>query len=455
MIQDLTPFLNALMDIVPVAITGVDTNGIVTHWNLTATELYDISAQEIIGQPLRNFFNKEDLIVLTVLETKQPVFRAYHRPRMDRHVLINAQPVYQAGQIIGAMASEQDITQLVNLYNDLATANFKLDRLEKAVNSQTVNGAFDRIHGKSSAIQSVIHMAQKVALTEATILITGESGVGKELFARAIHAASPHNQGPFVALNCGAIPAALFESELFGYERGAFTGAEPKGNPGKLTLARGGTLFLDEIGDLPLDLQVKLLRVLQEQSYYRLGGSNSLRLEARILAATNRSLEQMIDEGLFRRDLFFRLNVISIEIPPLRKRIEDIPDITEYLIQQFALQYGKYIPRLSPIALNLLMEYSWPGNLRELRNVIERAVILTDGNTIMPSDLRLSIPFPLHIESNRNGVHSELSRIRQSIIDTMIKTNGNKVQAAKLLGISRATLYNYLQRFFPDGLPHN
>ncbi len=456
---DLTSIFKALLDIVPVAITGVDINGIVTYWNSAATELYGIPELEIIGHPLRDFFQRQDLIVLNVLESKQPVYRAYHRPRGDRHVLINSQPVYQNGQLIGALASEQDITQLVNLYNDLATANFNLERLKKVVNS-TSNGAFDRIHGKSTAIQTAIRMAQKVALTDATILITGESGVGKELFARAIHNASPRNQGPFVAINCGAIPAALFESELFGYERGAFTGAEPKGSPGKMTLARGGTLFLDEIGDLPLDLQVKLLRVLQEQSYYRLGGSAPLRLEARILAATNRSLENMIKEGAFRRDLYFRLNVISLDIPPLRQRIEDIPDLTEYLVQQFALQYGKLAPRLSPGALSALMDYDWPGNLRELRNVMERAVILTEGDTIMPQDLRLAIPLPPFVGANQQAFQHLTSLAkpavpsdsqRESLLKALSAANGNKSKAAKILGVTRATLYHRLQRYFPGG----
>lgn len=450
------PYLNALLDLVPVAITGVDIQGLVTHWNSVATELYGITQEEILGKPLRDFFHKNNLVVLSVLETKQPVYRSYHRPRGDRHVLINAQPIYRDGLLLGAMTAEQDITQLVNLYNDLATANFNLERLEKAVRNAGPSGAFDRVQGRSTAIQGIVRMAQKVALTDATVLIRGESGVGKELFARAIHGASPHHLGPFVALNCGAIPAPLFESELFGYERGAFTGAEPKGSPGKLTLARGGTLFLDEIGDLPLDLQVKLLRVLQEQSYYRLGGATPLRLEARILAATNRLLEEMVAQGSFRRDLYFRLNVISLEIPPLRQRIEDIPDVAEFLVQQFALQYGKIAPRLNPAALNALMDYDWPGNLRELRNVIERAVILSEGDTIMPHDFRLSVPLAPVGGAYSHGLFSTLNPSfqtgtaeaeKQALSQALHQAKGNKSQAARLLGITRATLYNRLQRY--------
>ncbi|CAA7601258.1 RNA polymerase sigma factor 54 interaction domain protein [Acididesulfobacillus acetoxydans] len=448
MSQDSVPYLRALLDIVPVAVTGVDVRGLVTHWNAVATELYGIPENEILGRPLRDFFRQDDLIVLTVLETGQPVYRSYHRPRGDRHVLINARPIFQNGELLGAVASEQDITQLINLYNDLTTANFNLERLEKAVKSHGPSGAFDHIQGESPAIKEAIRMAQKVALTDATVLITGESGVGKELFARAIHAASPYHQGPFVALNCGAIPAALFESELFGYERGAFTGAEPKGNPGKLTLAKRGTLFLDEIGDLALDLQVKLLRVLQEQSYYRLGGTAPLRLEARILAATNRSLEEMMKRGSFRRDLYFRLNVISLRIPPLRQRPEDIPAITEFLMQQFAFQYGKPAPRLSPAALNVLMEYDWPGNLRELRNVVERAVILSEGDTILPADLALPPPDetgPPHFSPASAPDREDPEK--QRLLQALSQAKGNKSQAARILGITRATLYSRLQRY--------
>lgn len=456
-----TAYLQALLDIIPVAVTGVDTNGVVVSWNRAATDLYGIPLAEIHGQPLRNFFPEESLVILNVLTTEEEVFQSYHRPRGDRHVLINAKAIYLNDQIIGAIASEQDITQLVNLHDDLAIANYNLQRLEKAVNQDAQQGAFALIHGKSTVIREAIQMAQKVALTDATVLLTGESGVGKELFARAIHTASSRRQGPFIALNCGAIPAALFESELFGYERGAFTGAERKGSPGKLTLAQGGTLFLDEIGDLPLDLQVKLLRVLQEQTYYRLGGSTPLKVEARILAATNRSLEKMVEEGSFRKDLYFRLNVISLEIPPLRQRIEDIPDLVDYFIQQFAIQYGKPAPRISPDAIQLLMQYSWPGNLRELRNIIERVVILNEGGLIHPEDLRLSFPLPpvathkpwgidytFRQQIHHTLVNSEIEK--QQLLGALNQANGNKSTAARLLGISRATLYNRLQRYFPN-----
>lgn len=457
--KDLRAFFQALLDVVPDAVTAVDSLGNVIHWNTAASELYGISAQEIVGRPLRDFFNEDNLIVLNVLKSGQPIYRLYHRPRGDRHVQINAQPIYESGKIIGAMCSEQDITRLVNLHDDLAIANFNLQQLEKVVKTKSSHRSFELLKGKSTIIQTKIQLAQKVSVTDATVLLTGESGVGKELFARAIHDASPRSEKPFVALNCGAIPAALFESELFGYEYGAFTGAERKGNPGKLTLAQNGTLFLDEIGDLPLELQVKLLRVIQEQSYYRLGSSIQLTLKSRIIAATNRSLEKMVDEGTFRRDLYFRLNVVSLDIPPLRQRPEDIPNLVDFFTQQFAVQYSKLVPKLSGDALNTLMEYPWPGNIRELRNVIERVVIFNEGGMIFPHDLCLTFPLPAFVSDSQLTVLPSSTPLlpqnqkdKTDLLRAVSQSKGNKSEAAKLLGISRATFYNRLQRFFPNGI---
>lgn len=457
--EDLRAFLQALLDLVPDAVTAVDSVGNVIHWNTAASELYGIPEQEILGHPLRNFFNEDDLIILNVLKSGQSIYRLYHRPRGDRHVQINAQPIYKSGKIIGAMCSEQDITRLVNLHDDLAIANFNLQQLEKVVKKKSSQRSFELLKGKSTIIQSKIQLAQKVSATDATVLLTGESGVGKELFARAIHDTSPRSEKPFVALNCGAIPAALFESELFGYEPGAFTGAERKGYPGKLTLAQNGTLFLDEIGDLPIELQVKLLRVLQEQSYYRLGSSIQLTLKSRIISATNRSLEKMVDEGTFRRDLYFRLNVVSLDIPPLRQRPEDIPDLVDFFSQQFAAQYHKLVPQLSRDALNTLMEYPWPGNIRELRNVIERMVIFSEGGMIFPHDFSLPLPLtsyvsdsPLADLSSSNSVLHKNQKDKTALLWAVNQSKGNKTKAARLLGISRATFYNRLQRFFPNGV---
>ena len=450
-------FIKALLNIVPVAITAVDAGGNVTQWNNVACELYGIPEQDILGRPLRDFFSEDNIVVLNVLKTGQPINRSYHRPRADRHVQINACPIYQAGKIIGAIASEQDITRLVHLHDDLALANFNLQHLEKIVRKQSPQRSFELLAGKSTLIQTKIKLAQKVSVTDAAVLLTGESGVGKELFARAIHNASLRSDGPFVALNCGAIPASLFESEFFGYEGDFSGGAERKGYPGKLTLAQNGTLFLDEIGDLPLELQAKLLRVLQEQAYYRVGGSAQLPLKARLIAATNRSIAQMVEEGTFRRDLYFLLNVVSLEIPPLRQRPEDIPDLVDIFTRQFALQYCKPIPKLSDEALNTLMDYAWPGNIRELRNVIERVVIFNEGGLISPEDLNLIFMVPSTFQNSHALISDGFSETskqkdKDDLLWALRECKGNKSKAAHLLGISRATFYNRLQRCFPNGI---
>jgi transcriptional regulator with PAS, ATPase and Fis domain len=300
-----------------------------------------------------------------------------------------------------------------------------------------------------------------VAQTDATVLLYGESGVGKELFARAIHQSSKRKDKPFIAINCGAIPAALFESELFGYQGGAFTGAEKKGKPGKLELAHGGTLFLDEVGELPLELQVKLLRALQERQFYRVGGTEPITVDTRVIAATNRQLEKMIAEGRFREDLYYRLNVFTLEIPPLRDRREDILELVQNFLQEYSSAYGQPIPRLGPGVTEALLAYHWPGNVRELRNVMERLCILQENGMASLEHLPLSVqnasPQPVFTSRNDPAL---LSRPfppalreedeRQRILAALERTYGNKKAAAELLGISRGTLYNKLQKY---GIP--
>lgn len=277
-----------------------------------------------------------------------------------------------------------------------------------------------------------------------------------------------------MALNCAAIPVTLFESELFGYQAGAFTGAERSGKPGKLELARGGTLFLDEIGDLPLELQAKLLRVLQERQFYRIGGTKPLPLEARIIAATNRRLDEEVAAGRFRADLYYRLNVVTLEIPPLRERPEDIPELVQAFLFECASRYDKPVPVLTPEALAALVRYPWPGNVRQLRNAVERAIILMDGNTLdvhhFPDVVNhaiarneegnpiapLSAPPPHDASATQPPASEEAARI----VAALRTTYGNKSAAARLLGISRGTLYNRLKALglseadWKGGLPH-
>jgi DNA-binding NtrC family response regulator len=301
---------------------------------------------------------------------------------------------------------------------------------------------FPNIVGRGPRMREVLALVARVAPSTSTVLILGESGVGKDLIARALHEHSRRAQGPFVKINSGAIPETLLESELFGYEKGAFTGAV-RSKPGKFELADQGTLFLDEIGDVPLPIQVKLLRVLQERSFERLGGTRTLTVDVRLIAATNRNLRAALEEGTFREDLYYRLNVVPIDLPPLRAHKEDIPELAEHFLARFAAAQAKPITGLAPAAIERLMAFDWPGNVRELENVIERAVTLSDGPRLEARDIQLEIVPPPRAAAGAPTLPAgwTLEEFEQAILrDALQRANGNKSQAARLLGLSRNAL---------------
>ena len=299
--------------------------------------------------------------------------------------------------------------------------------------------------GNSPLILKIKEIIHRVKDFDIPVLITGETGTGKELVAKLIHYSSKRKYMPFVAVNCSAIPHELFESEMFGYEKGAFTGAERR-KIGLLEEAGEGTLFLDEIGDMPLDLQAKLLRVLEEKNFRRLGSTQDIPFKARLIAATNKDLEEKVQKGEFRDDLFFRLNVINIKIPPLRERKEDIPLLVEYFVDLYSRKYNKKIIGVSPALLERLVDYEWPGNIRELRNLIERAVILSDKRLLGIED----IIFPLKPKSEKllNNKPLTLKEVEKNHIEQVLKvTQGNKSEAARLLGITRTTLRKKIKEY--------
>ena len=307
------------------------------------------------------------------------------------------------------------------------------------------------IVGSSRAMEDVIRKIRLVAPTRMNVLITGESGTGKELVARAIHALSPRRGRPFLPLNCAAIPETLLESELFGYERGAFTGATSS-RPGKLESAEGGTLFLDEVGDVSLGIQAKLLRAIEQKEVQRVGGAQALQVDVRILAATNQDLKGRVEEKAFREDLFYRLNVFGIAVPPLRERREDIPRLCEHLLARIGEEGGVPPKRLSPAALKNLMTHRWPGNVRQLRNALETATLVGQGDTIEPGDLPPEVarevippssPEPIPLPASRTLTEIE----RDAIRDALAKTGGNKTRAAKLLGIGLRTLHRKVKEY--------
>lgn len=304
---------------------------------------------------------------------------------------------------------------------------------------------FENIIGQSPEIRDVKALAQKISRTHSNVLLVGESGTGKEVFAHAIHAASPRKKGPFIRINCGAIPRELLESELFGYEGGAFTGSLKNGKRGKFELADGGTLFLDEIGDLPLDMQVKLLRVLQEREITPLGSEKTKQVDVRILSATHRNLEEMVSQGGFREDLFYRLNVISVEIPSLRKRRMDIPIFTAYLVEKFVKSMGKPIEGVSDEVLQRFSVYDWPGNIRELENVIERAFNMADGRVIQVDDIPENI-VGKSVETLSYKIQME--QFEQMVLKKALDENkGHKVNAAKSLKMGKTAFYEKTKKY--------
>ena len=296
--------------------------------------------------------------------------------------------------------------------------------------------------GRSPVMQQIFASVMRVAPSRATVLLAGESGVGKDLIARAIHFHSPRRDRPFVKINCTALPENLMESELFGYEKGAFTGAN-LAKAGKFELADTGTVMLDEIGDVPPNIQVKLLRVLQEREFERLGSNKTLHIDVRVIAATNRDLRVALEDGTFREDLYYRLNVVPIEIPPLRDRKEDIPYLVRFFVDKLARENGGHVRGITDAAVDKLMQYSWPGNVREIENVIERSIVMTTGDKLYDDDIRIDMNLRPRHQSGEMGLPEGMSldAYEQELIRNALKqANNNKSQAARILGLTRNSL---------------
>ncbi len=314
---------------------------------------------------------------------------------------------------------------------------------------------FAQIIGKCEKMQDVSRLIQKVAPSDTTALLLGESGTGKELFARAIHNLSARRKGPYVAINCAAIPRELLENELFGSERGAYTGAVAR-KMGKFEIAQGGTIFLDEVGDLDIALQAKLLRVLQDRTFERLGGTKTITVDIRLIAASNSDLKKATEKKQFREDLFYRLSVFPITIPPLRDRREDIPELAEYFVKKYCAEMKKPKIRISREAMSLLDKYHWPGNVRELENTIERAIILCEGKKILPEHLAIRIPSPHEIRLREGaglkevGQHAQAEAERALIIRVLAQVRGNKRKASQALKIDYTTLFEKIKRYSID-----
>ncbi|MFF3021501.1 sigma-54 interaction domain-containing protein [Gottfriedia sp. NPDC057948] len=446
--QYLEAYFKTMIDTMDGSVSIVDEAGKTVVWTQGAERIFSIPKEEIIGYKMEEFFPKDMLLNKVTMETGQSFRQKHHKPREDLFVMINSSPIFINDRIVGAVAAETDITSQVIMNQELMNASSKILQLQKEVSRlQLSHDSFQQIKGSSQLMKETISLSRKMSETSANILLLGETGVGKEVFAKAIHFYRG-SSSPLIAVNCGAITSSLFESEFFGYEKGAFSGADVKGKKGKLELAHGGTLFLDEIGDLPLDMQVKLLRVLQDKTYYRVGGTKQLTAECRIIAATNKDLEAMVEANTFREDLYYRLNILSITIPPLRERKEDVMELLHQFIYEFSLLYHRTIKNVDPQLTSALIQYDWPGNVREMRNVIERLVLLSVEGTIsigaLPPKLLqstlLSTTYDDSLQDDLNDFE------KNKIIEAIQTEKGNKQAAAKKLGISRATLYNKMKK---------
>ncbi|MDD4170495.1 MAG: sigma-54-dependent Fis family transcriptional regulator [Desulfotomaculaceae bacterium] len=450
-------WLEAILYATNDAITVVDEKGNGMLINPAYMKITGLTEADVIDKPASVAVTGGESMHLKVLQTRQPVrgVRLKMGP-MKKEVVVNVAPVIMEGKLRGSVGVIQDISEIMQLSEELANAR-------KLIRHLQAKYTFDDIIGSSEQIKAAIAQAKHASDTPATVLLRGESGTGKELFAHAIHNVSNRSRRPFVRVNCMAIVQSLLESELFGYEEGAFTGAGRGGKKGYFEEADGGTIFLDEIGDMDLALQAKLLRVLQEKEIIRVGGTNPIAINVRVIAATNANLEQRIREGTFREDLYYRLNVVPVFIPPLRGRKNDIPILAAYLCEKTAQEYKRKVPELSPAVIDMFMTYDWPGNIRELENVVGRSIINLNSNEeiILPKHIP-SLPgtakpqWPAdsnklrepEVEPPPNQTLSKLldSTEKGILQKTLQRTKGNKTEAAKQLGIAVRSLYYKLEK---------
>ncbi|AVX20060.1 PAS domain S-box-containing protein [Carboxydocella sporoproducens DSM 16521] len=452
-VRQIKTMLEAIINATNDAISVVDENGMQILINPAYTRLTGLTEADVLYKPATVDIVEGESMHYKVLRTRQPVrgVRMKIGPN-KKEVMVNVAPIIVNNELKGSVGVIHDLSEIKKLTEELEHARRLIRHLEAKY-------TFDDIIGQSEELKLAVEQAERAAATPATVLLRGESGTGKELFAHAIHNASTRSSQKFIRVNCASLTDTLLESELFGYEEGAFTGAVKGGKRGLFEEANGGTIFLDEIGEISLTLQAKLLRVLQEKEVRRVGGTKAVPVDVRVIAATNANLEEKIREGSFREDLYYRLNVFPIFIPPLRRRKQDLPLLVRFLIGKFNREFGRQVERIEPEALKVLENYDWPGNVRELENVIGRAIInMRPGDTViavrhLPS---LGLVRPQVEGEHRlpdSGWQGEtldeiLARVeRQVICDVLAQCGGNKTLAARKLNIAVRSLYYKMDRY--------
>ncbi|WP_050616190.1 sigma-54-dependent Fis family transcriptional regulator [Bacillus testis] len=470
-VQQLNTTLDTVLELAYDGIVVVNKEGNITMINSNMCHFLGVETGEAIGRSIREL--RPDSHLMNVLETGLADINDIQMIRGTRYT-VTCLPLVENGQAVGAVekVTFHHIKELKKLVEKMESLEKEITYFrQEARQSNYAKYTFKHIVSVNPKVDLAKKEAMRVAQANLPVVILGPSGTGKELFAHSIHNASPRRAAPFIKVNCAAIPEELMESEFFGYEEGAFTGAKKKGKPGKFELANGGTLFLDEIGDMSPALQVKLLRVLQDGEFERVGGIDPIKVNVRIIAATNTQLEDKVRSGEFRLDLYYRINVFSITIPPLSERKDDIPHLAKMFINKFSSELGIRVTGIEKEAMDALTAHEWPGNVRELENVIRRAVYLLEGEQIKLKDLpehisHMTVPYaklttaieaeeaeyiPILSEGEPEVAGSSLEdRERQLIIGTLQQTNGNRSKAAKLMGMGRSTLYEKMNRL---GIP--
>jgi PAS domain S-box-containing protein len=442
-------FYETILDNIQNGVMITDEKGKIVFFSKTYGQFLGINPREVIGKKCQEVVENSRMHIVAqtgVAEINQP-----HRI-MGQDMVVQRIPIKIDGRgtVVYGQVMFKDVRDVHALAKELKVLETKVELYEKELTSlRSSRYTIENIVGASPVMVEVKNLALKAAQTNAPVLVIGESGTGKELFAHAIHYASERRIQPFIRLNCAAIPKDLLESELFGYEPGAFTGAGNKGKPGKFELAHRGSIFLDEISDLPLDMQPKILRVLEEKEMERLGGTRLTKSDFRLIAATNANLENLVERGIFRKDLYYRLNVLPIQIPPLRERKEDVPLLADHFIQRLSKEMGTKTVSISPEVLQIFLNYPWPGNVREVSNILERVLYTIDVDNIQVRHL------PIFLQSLAEDSPKPQSTIlkrlkddmeREALLHSIRLSKYNKNKAAQLLGIHRTSLYKKMKK---------
>lgn len=435
-------------DAISDGICVVDKDGIVTAVNKGYTEITGIKEHEIVGYHMEALLDKgffTNAVSLQVLEQKKKISSMATINGNNKKVLITGNPfLNKEGEVIQVLTVMRDLTELIRLRNNIEEMERRNEKYLTELNylrNKTLKN--ENVIGESQDIKKLKELISYVAKTDTTVLITGETGCGKEVFSTEIHNKSNRNNLPYVKVNCAAIPENLIESELFGYEKGAFTGASNKDKLGMFEVANGGTILLDEIGEMPLNLQSKLLRVLQEKEIMRIGGTKSIKLDVRVIASTNQNLSELIKIGKFREDLFYRLNVVPLRIPPLRERKDDIAILAYKFLEKFNVKYGK-TKSFDSTAIKAFEAYSWPGNVRELENAIERLIVIDDKSYITYNDIMDMLGIEKIPSSQVNSTQTlkeAVNMFEKEMIENALKKFGSTYKAARVLGVTQPTVF--------------